>query len=221
MSEPLTAYHVALFRRQGYLVREQMYDRAGLALMRLALADLIGQSMVATALPEGVPFLLLETMARVLLGGDVTLNGVNYFDKPPGTSRETPPHQDAFYARIDPPEGVQLWIALDAAGKYNGCLRYVAGSHKHGLRHHRLTDYHGFSQGIHGYPTEWDAAHEQPVSVAAGDVIAHHALTIHRAEANTSKGHRRALGLFYLRTDVVEDLEALQTYQRQLELERP
>lgn len=56
--------------------------------------------------------------------------------------------------------------------------------------------------------------------VKAGDVLAHHCLTIHRADANESPRSRVALGLVYYRADVVEDTAGIEAHARQLALER-
>lgn len=162
---------------------------------------------------------LLQDRAVACLGVAAVPHQAIYFNHPPG-GRETPPHQDAMYMHITPREAVTLWVALDAADEDNSCMRYVAGSHRLGLRHHQLTDVPGFSWGIPDYGTDHDRAGEVTVRVSPGSVVAHHCLTIHRADANRSNRHRRAIGLVYYRDDVVEDAEALAAYQRQLSLER-
>lgn len=220
MTEPNTAWHVRTFQRDGYLKRTAMFTREEVMRLRSQLHRHHGESMVITELPEGMPVMLLEAWARTLLGSLVSLSGINYFDKPPDRNRATPPHQDAYYERIQPCEAVMLWVALDDADEANGCLRYVPGSHKLGLRHHRITEVHGFSLGIWDYPCEHDRHHELAVPVKAGDVLAHHCLTIHRADANESPRSRVALGLVYYRADVVEDTAGIEAHARQLALER-
>ena len=46
-----------------------------------------------------------------------------------------------------------------------------------------------------------------------GDVLAHHSLTIHRADANHSDRSRRALGLVYFGKSAQVDPAAQQRYQ--------
>ena len=55
-------------------------------------------------------------------------------------------------------------------------------------------------------------SHLQP-----GDVLVHHAMTIHRADGNTSDRHRRALGAVYFSRRSVQDAERLAAYQKTLE----
>jgi phytanoyl-CoA hydroxylase len=142
---------------------------------------------------------------------------VQYFCKPPGIGRPTPPHQDGFYFMLSPCEAVTLWLALDVVGKDNGCVRYVRGSHLQGMRQHCRTSTLGFSQGVADYGRPEDLANEMPAIAEPGDLLAHHALTIHRADANRSPARtRRALGLVYFSARAQQDAEAHQQYQQQL-----
>jgi phytanoyl-CoA hydroxylase len=100
----------------------------------------------------------------------------------------------------------------------NGCVRYVRGSHAAGLRPHGPSGVLGFSRAL----TDWgssrrDAEDEVAMPAAPGDALAHHALTVHRADANASPTRsRRALGFIYYAADAVEDVEAKAAYQAAL-----
>ncbi len=156
-------------------------------------------------------------LAAMLLGESVTCKNVQYFNKPPGQGLATPPHQDAFYFKLDPPQALTMWLALDDVDQENGCVRYITGSHLHGMRPHHATGTLGFSQGIINFPNEVDALQEIPLPAAPGDLLAHHALTIHRADANRSTGrNRRALGLIYYGHSAQQDGLAWQKYQSDL-----
>ena len=155
--------------------------------------------------------------AQALLGGEVIAKNLQYFNKPPGLGRATPAHQDGYYFMLNPCEAVTLWLALDDVDEENGCVRYVPGSHRQGLREHQRTGVLGFSQGIEDYPTAEDAQSEVPVPTKAGDLLIHHALTVHRADANRSKSRsRRALGWVYFSASATEDADAQLVYQQQL-----
>jgi ectoine hydroxylase-related dioxygenase (phytanoyl-CoA dioxygenase family) len=78
----------------------------------------------------------------------------------------------------------------------NGCVRYVPGSHRQGLRPHASTDVLGFSQGISGY-SDADRALEIPMPAKPGDILIHHSPTIHSAGSNRSPRTRKALGFIY------------------------
>jgi phytanoyl-CoA hydroxylase len=86
-------------------------------------------------------------------------------------------------------------MALDPVDEENGCLRYVAGSHLHGLRPHGRSNVLGFSQGITDYGPA-DEAREVQIHLQPGDVVVHHGETIHRADPNRSAArHRRAFAM--------------------------
>lgn len=156
-----------------------------------------------------------RSLAEELLGTAVTPKNLQYFDKPPAVSAPTPPHQDGYYFMIEPNEALTMWLALDAVSEENGCVRYVAGSQRGGMRPHGRTQILGFSQGITDYG-EADYAMETAMPAMPGDLLAHHSLTIHRAEANRSGEHRRSLGFIYYSVDAREDTAAHAEYQRRL-----
>lgn len=153
--------------------------------------------------------------AEYLLGCDVVGRDLQWFNKPPELGTPTPAHQDGFYDKIEPIEMVNMWLALDPADEQNGCVRYVAGSFKRGLREHASSGTLGFSQGLVDYTPE-DQADEVACGVDPGDLLAHHGLTIHRADGNPSSRTRRAIGSVYYAAHVKRDFAAADDYHRQL-----
>lgn len=150
-------------------------------------------------------------VAETVLKGPVLPANVFYFSKPPGANRATPPHQDAAYFEISPPDAVELWLSLDETDEDTGCLWYVRGSHVQGLMEHKPCDAPGFSQTL-ADPSPCDddrtmvACHTRP-----GDLLVHHALTIHWANQNESNHRqRRALGFAYYRHRPEQEAEAPQ-----------
>ena len=162
---------------------------------------------------EGKP----KQLAEELLSGQVVCKNLQYFNKPPALSQATPPHQDGYYFMLEPCRAVTMWMALDMVDEENGCVRYVRGSHMRGLRPHVRTDTLGFSQGINDYGSEYDCENETACPAQPGDLLAHHALTIHRADANQSTTRsRRALGFIFYGESTREDAEAHDIYQKHL-----
>lgn len=157
-------------------------------------------------------------LAETLLGGAVVGKNLQWFNKPPGASLPTPPHQDGYYFMLEPNEAVTMWLALDEVDEANGCVRYVSGSHRRGLQLHARTDTLGFSQGIADYNDE-DRRREAVMIAKPGDLLAHHALTIHRADANTSNRTRRALGFIYYSAAAREDAVRKAAYQQAITAE--
>ncbi|MBM3265105.1 MAG: phytanoyl-CoA dioxygenase family protein, partial [candidate division Zixibacteria bacterium] len=133
----------------------------------------------------------------------------------PRIGKPTPPHQDGYYFMLDPMIAMTFWIAVDRADRENGCIRYVPGSHRKGMRPHALSNVLGFSQGLVDFGEE-DSRIEEEAMVAPGDVIAHHCMTIHRTDANPSDRQRRALGCVYFGKSAKVDREGQQAYQKML-----
>jgi phytanoyl-CoA hydroxylase len=153
-----------------------------------------------------------SALAEALVGEPAEGQEPEWFDKPPGTRHPTPPHQDNYYFNLKPANVVTIWMALDPVDTDNGCLRYVAGSYRRGVRPHARSQVLGFSQGITDYGPE-DEAHEVQVHLQPGDVAVHHGNTIHRAEPNTSATrHRRAFAMVFKGVSCRRDEEAHARY---------
>jgi len=161
-----------------------------------------------------------EKIAEVLLGEKVIGKNLEYFNKPPKIGKPTPPHQDGYYFMLNPPQAITMWMALEYVDEQTGCVRYIKGSHLQGMRPHGKTETLGFSQGITDYD-EKDFSREIPFPAKPGDLLIHHAMTIHRADGNKSDSRtRKALGFIYFGESAKEDLEAKNAYQKILSEER-
>lgn len=161
----------------------------------------------------------LPDVAKLLCGTDVVAKDNAYFNKLPVIGEATPPHQDGYYFHLDPCEALTLWLALDDVDEENGCVHYVSGSHRQGMRPHGRSQVLGFSQGILDFGTDKDREFEVPARVSAGDLIVHDALTVHRTDPNHSDRSRRALGFVYYSCRAQVDEAARDRYQQTLERE--
>ena len=162
----------------------------------------------------------VETLVKILLGENTGKGFVEYFNKPPGIGKPTPPHQDCYYFMLTPPQAITFWIPLEDVDEENGCLRYIRGSHKRGMRPHGRTQTLGFSQGITDFGTRQDKDNEVVVPAKKGDVLVHHGMTIHRAGENKSATRSRSvLGIVYFSESAKEDLDAKKSYREKLEKE--
>lgn len=156
-------------------------------------------------------------LAETLVGESTTCDSPEWFNKPPGTNHPTPAHQDNYYFCLEPPNVVTIWLALDRVDDENGCLRYLPGSHREGIRRHARSNVLGFSQAIVDY-TDDDRQREVAIHLEPGDAVAHHGNTIHRADANrTADRHRRAFAMVFQGVSCQRDPQAFQRYQRALE----
>jgi len=155
----------------------------------------------------------IVSFAKDLLGDNAALNGFQMFGKAPRIGVGTPSHQDGFYFCLEPCNAITFWIALDRADEENGCVHYVSGSNRKGLRPHEPSSSFGFSLGIADLSPE-DIANERAVVVDPGDLIVHHCLTIHRTSGNRSDRLRRALGIVFFGASSVVDVEAKKNHQK-------
>ena len=154
-------------------------------------------------------------LASELLGEEAVVRNLQWFNKPARAGAVTPPHQDGFYFMLEPNHAITLWLALDHINEENGCIRYVRGSHRRGLRPHQPSDVLGFSLGLPDYGDE-DRALEAPIHAQPGDLFAHHCMVIHRADANESERGRSALGLVYYAGSAKVDDERAARYREEL-----
>lgn len=152
-------------------------------------------------------------LAAALLGEPAQAEFPEWFDKPPGEEAPTPPHQDNYYFCLKPPSVLTMWMALDRVNTENGCIRYVRGSHRKGIRPHGRSSILGFSQGIQDYG-DADRELEFYTDLEPGDVIVHHGNMIHLASPNKSKDrHRRAFAMVIKGASAQRDEEAFARYQ--------
>ncbi len=132
-------------------------------------------------------------VVRSLIGNDLKVYVDQTLCKPPKIGSAKPPHQDsAYWTHIDPPNLVICWIALNDATENNGCMRFIAGSHKLGVVEHKhLEDFRVEDNQI---------SYEKEVAVPlkAGDCSFHHSLAMHRTDANISPNRRIGLTLAYM-----------------------
>lgn len=157
-----------------------------------------------------------EKLASILLDDEVVGKNIQYFNKPPKIGQPTPAHQDGYYFMLSPNEAVTMWMALEPVDEENGCVRYVKGSHRYGMRSHGRTGTLGFSQGITDFGCPNDLQNEVFFPTHAGDLLVHHSLTIHRADGNQSNRTRKAMGFIYYAAKAKEDKAAHEEYAKNL-----
>ena len=69
-----------------------------------------------------------------LIGPDLKIFLDQTLCKPARVGSAKPPHQDsAYWTRIDPPDIVTCWMALDDSRKGTAVCRFIPGSHKKGV----------------------------------------------------------------------------------------
>ncbi|MFQ5698066.1 MAG: phytanoyl-CoA dioxygenase family protein [Myxococcota bacterium] len=116
--------------------------------------------------------------------------GGHMIQKPPGGAA-LPWHQDEAYwdPRFDH-EAIGVWMPLDDATLENGCLHFIPGSHRAGVRTHRHID---DDPSIHGLQVEGaDLSDAVAMPVRAGGALLHHCRTLHCSGPNRTRERRRA-----------------------------
>jgi phytanoyl-CoA hydroxylase len=161
----------------------------------------------------------VQELASTLLGEKALPVYLEYFNKPPGVNKPTPPHQDGYYFKLVPPVALTGWLALEDVDEENGCLHYLRGSHKaEGWRPHGRSEILGFSQGITDFGTAPDRADTAGQPGKAGMLLMHDCKTVHWASENRSPTRsRRAIGFVYYGESARPDEAARAAYAAKLE----
>ncbi len=114
--------------------------------------------------------------------------------KEPG-GRETDAHHDQPYWPLVETQTITAWIAFDGADLESGCMGFVPGSHRFGVKAFaNIFTASGFDLE-HGPEARGIAPEWSPVK--PGDVSFHHGLTIHVARPNQSRAMRRVHTMIY------------------------
>ena len=98
----------------------------------------------------------IREVAEIVLREKAEPKNLQFFNKPPGIGKPTPPHQDGYYFMLKKHNAVTCWLALEKVDEENGCIHYVKGSHKSEYRPHGRSNVLGFSQGITDFGNEED-----------------------------------------------------------------
>ncbi len=150
---------------------------------------------------------LPERIAGLMQTNRLNFYGEQLFIKEAGSLHRTSFHQDTPYFHVTGDKCCTVWIPLEAVGIEDGMMGYVRGSHlwqTHapngfitqkpfpGSQFPKLPD-------IEGNSSEYDIVY---YPAEPGDVIVHHANTVHGSTGNRSSRDRLAYSLHYLGDDV-------------------
>lgn len=142
----------------------------------------------------------IVSLVEQILASPLRLYSSQLFAKPAAVGSQVPLHQDMPYWPFEPPEMLSAWIALDDSTTENGCVRFLAGSHRLGLLRH-------VPSGVVGNSLRLEDARVAGISEVAAEVrrgscVLHHCLTAHRSEPNRSAKPRRGLIYIYMSSRV-------------------
>jgi hypothetical protein len=158
---------------------------------REPLPQIVNPERYAPRLIQGLAYRNAREIARQLLGPDCKPSGNHAILKPARIGAATPWHQDEAY--WDPRyahRAISIWLALQPATVANGCMQFIAGSHRSPVLSHQL-----ISADSHGLRlcTETPKAPVTVCELPAAAATVHDGRTLHAAGPNLSGSPRRAL----------------------------
>jgi hypothetical protein len=128
-------------------------------------------------------------LIRNLMGTNVSGMSAAWFDRPKDQIEGIMPHLDSLSGALNK-AGATIWFALDPIAVGNGCVHYLRYSHK---------NIYPPIIPIPGIDTE--SADVFAAELGPGDVVIHHASTVHWSGVNQTGLPRRAVSYFYSRSD--------------------
>jgi len=131
-------------------------------------------------------------VVQSLLGPDIKYYSDQVLMKPARHGSAVNWHQDSYYWPIEPTNLVTCWLALDDATLENGCMCFIPGSHREGVREHTRNDQRTMKV------EDVDTSKMVPVPLPAGGCEFHHSLTLHATSENKTPYRRRAIAMSYM-----------------------
>lgn len=130
-------------------------------------------------------------------------------------------HQDYQYWQCaETPTLLTAWVAFDDVDLDNGCMQFMAGSHRWGLER----EGNFFEQDTQEQLRRLEAEHPietVPVVMRAGQVSFHHCLTFHGSGPNRTRNPRRSLAIHLMAGETRYRPETASDSHMNVELARP
>lgn len=147
--------------------------------------------------------------ARQLMGTEFRLFHDQLFAKPARHGGVVAWHQDfSYWTWTQPMHHLTCWIGLDDVDEANGCLHYIAGSHRWGLLEKTglAGDMDAVRQVLSAEQLE-QFEQRHPIILKKGEASFHHPLMMHGSYENTSDRSRRATVINVLADGVMSNFE--------------
>jgi hypothetical protein len=136
-------------------------------------------------------------MVEQLIGPDIILWGSQLFCKPAGHGMAVPWHQDGQYWPIDPLATVTVRIAIEDSLPENGCMRYIAGSHKsRDVVAHEIVE--SSNMAIKQQVAGMDESAAKEDVLHAGQISIHDVYLVHGSAENRSSKRRSDYAIRYM-----------------------
>ena len=214
----LSDAEIARFHEEGLVIPDYRIPGDMLSRMRAEVDDLIarhpdvrpellsgahnpwGQSakiVGSWALLEFCRFPEIVDMVEQLIGPGIILWGSQLFCKPAGHGMAVPCHQDGQYWPIDPLATVTVRIAVEDSLPENGCMRYIAGSHKsRDVVAHEIVE--ASNVAIKQQVADLDESLARDDVLHAGQISIHDVYLIHGSGENRSDKRRSDYAIRYM-----------------------
>lgn len=154
-----------------------------------------------------------------LLEEEIYFVNMEIHNKVPHKGTFTPAHQDNFYFQLSPPSSLTAYIPLEMhSAEVNGGLKFLKGTHKLGTLNHKSSKVKAFSSLLElDNPEDYE---EFGTDLGPGDIVFHHADTVHFADDNTSEHHRRSLSLRFNGVSAQIDPKIREQYKKNYKVNR-
>ncbi len=214
-SRHLDARDVESFREKGYLFPLEAMARGEAEALRRAIERRLDDARDVPDIVQytfNVPHLVIPQIhalardSRVLdpvesiMGGDLLLWNAGFFIKEPLTGDYVGWHQDLRYWGLDD-ESRELtaWVAIGDVTGAGGAMKFIPGSHRHGIVAHRDTwlEANQLSRGQE-LAVEVDESEAVRVELRAGQMSLHHGSLYHASGANRTESRRIGLALRFV-----------------------
>jgi Phytanoyl-CoA dioxygenase (PhyH) len=168
-------------------------DRARLSLLRSYPSQLLPSFAALVRHPR-----LIDAVSQII-GPDILVWSCGFFIKEPGSKSYVSWHQDLNYWGLDGDQEVTAWYALTPATVENGCMRFVAGSHRQKDVPHvdSFAKDNLLTRGQE-IAVEVDEANAVNVLLRAGQASFHHGHIFHASAANTTPARRLGVAIRYI-----------------------
>ncbi|MEW8625692.1 MAG: phytanoyl-CoA dioxygenase family protein [Candidatus Thiodiazotropha sp.] len=146
---------------------------------------------------------------KAILGEDLLLWDCEFIIKEPGDKKIVEWHQDLMYFGLNSDDLVTAWLAISLVNQNSGCMQFLAGTHKKGLRKHRET-HNPDSVLARGQELVDEIQVDNSVDVVLqpGQMSLHHGATYHASGENVSNDRRIALCLLYVKPSVKQTFDS-------------
>ena len=137
---------------------------------------------------------LAATVASLGIGDPLILQSM-YIFKPPRIGGEVVCHQDSTYLYTEPESCIGFWFALEDATLENGCMQFIPGAHKAGLKERNYRGANGKLMYETLDDSPWEAGTEVAAEASAGTLVIFDGRAPHLSGPNLSSRSRHAYTL--------------------------